>query len=51
MNDDDLFHELKDEFKDIGYKDFNKYLMSLEISGKIRTATISRGKRRVELVD
>ncbi|MFW6111018.1 MAG: hypothetical protein ACOC6H_03175 [Thermoproteota archaeon] len=51
MKDEDLFDELHDEFKDIGFKDFNKYLMNLEISGKIRTTSISRGKKRVELVE
>ena len=50
MNDDDLFGQLKDEFDDLGYKDFNDILMRLEVSGKIRTTSMSRGKRRVELI-
>lgn len=50
MIDDDLFAQLKEEFEDLGYKDFNDLLMRLEISGKIRTTSMSRGKRRVELV-
>jgi hypothetical protein len=50
MVDDDLFGQLKEEFEDLGYKDFNDILMRLEISGKIRTTSMSRGKRRVELV-
>jgi len=49
MTDDDLFSQLKDEFDDLGYKDFNAILMRLEVSGKIRTTSMSRGKRRVEL--
>jgi len=48
--DDDLFNQLKEEFEDLGYKDFNDILMRLEVSGKIRTTSVSRGKRRVELV-
>ena len=48
--DDDLFNQLKEEFEDLGYKDFNDILMRLEVSGKIRTTSMSRGKRRVELV-
>jgi hypothetical protein len=48
--DDDLFSQLKEEFDDLGYKDFNDILMKLEVSGKIRTTSMSRGKRRVELV-
>jgi hypothetical protein len=50
MVDDDLFNQFKEEFEDLGYKDFNDVLMRLEVSGKIRTTSMSRGKRRVELV-
>jgi hypothetical protein len=50
MVDDDLFSQLKEEFEDLGYKDFNDILMRLEVSGKIRTTSMSRGKRRVELI-
>ncbi len=50
MTDDDLFSQFKEEFEDLGYKDFNDILMRLEVSGKIRTTSMSRGKRRVELV-
>ena len=50
MVDDDLFNQLKEEFEDLGYKDFNEILMRLEVSGKIRTTSMSRGKRRVELI-
>ena len=48
--DDDLFSQLKEEFDDLGYKDFNNILMRLEVTGKIRTTSMSRGKRRVELI-
>ena len=50
MIDDDLFGQLKEEFEDLGYKDFNNMLMQLEVSGKVRTTSMSRGKRRVELI-
>jgi hypothetical protein len=50
MVDDELFSQLKDEFDDLGYKDFNDILLRLEVSGKIRTTSMSRGKRRVELI-
>jgi len=50
MADDDLFNQLKEEFEDLGYKDFNDILMRMEVSGKIRTTSMSRGKRRVELI-
>ena len=50
MTDDDLFSQLKDEFEDLGFKDFNTLLLKLEVSGKIRTSSMARGKRRIELV-
>lgn len=50
MTDADLFEALVDECKDLGFKDFNELLMKLEISGKIRLTSMSRGKRRIELI-
>jgi hypothetical protein len=50
MTDDDLFEQLKDEYEDLGFKDFNQLLLNLEVSGKIRASSMARGKRRVELV-
>lgn len=50
MADDDLFGQLEDEFDDLGYRDFNDLLLKLEVSGKIRTSSLARGKRRIELV-
>jgi hypothetical protein len=48
MSDTDLFEALTDENSDLGLKDFNELLMRLEISGKIRTSSMARGKRRIE---
>jgi hypothetical protein len=50
MLDDDLFDALKDEYEDLGFKDFNELLMNLEVAGKIRTSSMARGKRRIELI-
>ena len=50
MTDDDLFNALRGEFEDLGFKDFNGVLLNLEVSGKIRTSSLARGKRRVELI-
>ena len=50
MTDEDLFDALKDECEDLGYKDFNEQLMQLEVAGKIRTTSLARGKRRIELI-
>jgi len=41
---------LQDEYDDLGYKDFIDLLLKLEVSGKIRTTSLSRGKKRVELI-
>lgn len=51
MTDRDLFDALKGELKDIGFRDFNELLMRLEIGGKIRTTSMARGKRRIELIE
>ena len=50
MADEALFDDLKEEFEDLGYKDFNELLLRLEVSGKIRNTSMSRGKRRIELI-
>jgi len=50
MTDDDLFNAIKGEFEDLGFKDFNNMLLKLEVTGKIRTSSLARGKRRIELV-
>jgi hypothetical protein len=41
---------LQSEFDDLGYKDFVDLLLKLEVAGKIRTTSLSRGKKRIELV-
>lgn len=48
MTDTDLFEALKEECEDLGFKDFNELLMRLEATGKIRTASAVKGKRRIE---
>ena len=50
LTDAELFDQLRREFNDLGYKDFNELLIRLEVSGKINTVSFSRGKRRIELV-
>ncbi len=50
MPENDLFNVMQTEFEDLGYKDFVDLLLKLEISGKIRTTSLSRGKKRVELI-
>ncbi len=50
MPESDLFSALQGEFEDMGYKDFTELLLRLEVAGKIRTTSMARGKKRVELI-
>jgi hypothetical protein len=50
MTDTELFEYIAEEYKDLGFKDFNELLLRLEIAGKIRTTSLARGKKRVELI-
>jgi hypothetical protein len=50
LSDSELYEALTDEYEDLGFKDFNELLMRLEVSGKIRVTSMSRGKRRVERI-
>jgi hypothetical protein len=50
MSDSELFDVLTEEHEDLGFKDFNELLMRLEIAGKIRVTSMSRGKRRIEII-
>jgi hypothetical protein len=50
MTENDLYSAVAGEFDDLGYRDFNELLMKLEVAGKIRTTSLSRGKKRIELV-
>ncbi len=50
MPENDLFNALQSEFEDLGYKDFVNLLLNLEVAGRIRTTSLSRGKKRVELI-
>ena len=50
VTDADLFDMVNEEFEDVGFADFNRYLMNLEIEGKIYVSSLTKGKRRVELV-
>jgi hypothetical protein len=50
MQETDLFNALLGEFDDLGYKDFMELLLKLEVAGKVRTTSMSRGRKRIELV-
>ena len=50
VTDADLFDVVNGEFDDIGFADLNRFLMNLELEGKIYVSSLTKGKRRVELV-
>lgn len=50
MTDMELFNILKENREDIGFRTLNQTLMKMEIEGKIHVSSLTRGKRRVELI-
>ncbi len=50
ITDADLFGIVSEEFEDVGFADLNRFLMNLELEGKIYVSSLTKGKRRVELV-
>jgi hypothetical protein len=51
MTDSDLFDMVKAANEGVGFSAFNKTLMRMEIEGTIYVAELTKGKRRVELVE
>jgi len=50
MTDDELFDLLRETHEDLGFGALNKMLMRMEIQGKVYVSSLTKGKRRVELV-
>lgn len=51
MTDVELFDLVKASNESIGFSEFNKTLMRMEIEGTIYVSARTKGKRRVELVE
>lgn len=51
LTDVELYDLLKESYEAIGFGDLNKTLMRMEIEGKIHVSTLTKGKRRVELIE
>ena len=47
----ELYDFLAENFGDIAFRNLNKELLRLEIQGKVRVSTLTKGKRRVELIE
>ena len=50
MRDDELFDQLRETHEELGFGALNKTLMKMEVQGKIYVSSLTKGKRRVELV-
>jgi hypothetical protein len=51
MTDLELYDLVRTSNETVGYSNFNKTLMRMEIEGKIYVSTFTKGKRRVELTE
>lgn len=51
LTDVELYDLLKENYEGIGFGNLNKTLMRMEIEGKIYVSALTKGKRRVELVE
>jgi len=50
MTDEELLSLLKEDHDDLGFGMLNKTLMKMEVEGKVHVSSLTKGKRRVELV-
>jgi hypothetical protein len=50
MTDGELFDMLRETHEDLGFGALNKTLMKMEVQGKVYVSSLTKGKRRVELV-
>lgn len=50
MTDTELFNLLRERRGELGFVDFNKTLMKMEVAGLIYVSSLTKGKRRIELV-
>ena len=51
LTDVELYDLLKENYEGIGFGNLNKTLMRMEIKGKIHVSALTKGKRRVELIE
>jgi hypothetical protein len=50
MTDTELLDLLKESYSDLGFGMLNQTLLKMEVSGKVYVSSLTKGKRRVELV-
>jgi len=50
MTDEELYDLLRETHEDLGFGALNQTLMKMEVQGKVYVSSLTKGKRRVELV-
>jgi hypothetical protein len=51
MTDVELYDLLKETYGDVGFGSLNHTLMRMEIEGRVYVSALTKGKRRVELIE
>lgn len=51
LTDDELLREIRNGKEDLSFRELNRILMKLEVTGIIRVSRQMKGKRHVELVE
>ncbi len=51
LTDLDVLDEMKEIYGDISFREINKALLKLEVTGIIRVSRLMKGKRQVELAN
>jgi hypothetical protein len=49
--DSELYDMVKELYGDLGFNALNRELMRLEIKGAIHVSALTRGKRRIEIIE
>ena len=50
LTDGELFDVIKESYESVGFGQLNKTLMRMEIESKIHVSLLTKGKRRIELI-
>jgi len=50
LTDAELYNLLKEFYEDLSFSELNKALMDMEITGHVRVSTLTKGRKRIELV-
>lgn len=51
MTDEELLREIRNGKEDLSFREMNRILMKLEVTGLVRVSRQMKGKRRVELAE